>query len=549
MGRCRLLLLQFFFVMVLTPVCPGQTSGGDPCAAPVFPKYGPDRNMFSPQQEEWLASIIDEQTLSRYQKIEDPEGNYLQKTGDRVVAQLPPSELHYSFHIIDLPINNAFSVGGSRIYVTRQLIAFLKSDDELVGLLGHEIGHISSHQMSVNITRAFRRALGVEQVGDRGDIFAKWMQLQDVWRRKEVNLGDESRAEAEQQIADRVAVYSMMRAGYQPAKFAEFFDRLADNKGKTGNFFTDLLGATDPNTKRLRLIIREAAPLPQQCVSAKEPDSQEHFLAWQKAVVSAARLGQKEQIAGVLRKSVLHPPLRGSLEYLQFSPDGHYLLAQDESSVFVLSRDPLTTLFSFEGPNARRAQFSPDSRSVVLDDAELRVQKWDIASRERVFIQAVSVPGGCLESAVSPAGETLACVRRSKEQLEIDLMNVKSGEVLFRKSMNWPVRLFSFTHAEESEVYQNPRAGPLRGPVLSGRPVFSSGNCGFRFRFRPSGPRRNLASRKSEADHRFPFHLHAQWFAGDIEPAEARSFRHRGVSLRRPGERVPARGQWIQTYR
>ncbi len=440
----------------------GQGAGSDACAAPVFPKYGPDRNMFSAQQEEWLANIIDEQTLSQYRKIEDPEGNYLQKMGDRLLAQLPPSDLHYSFFIIDLPINNAFSVGGSRIYVTRQMIAFLKNEDELVGLLGHEIGHISSHQMPVNVTRVFRKALGVQQVGDRNDIFQKWMQLLDVWKRKKVNLGDEGREEVEQQIADRVAVYSMTRTGYQPAKYADLFDRFAENKGKTGNFFTDFLGTTDPNTKRLRLIINQASPLPPQCVTSREPGSQERFLAWQKAVVGAARLAQKEQIAGVLRKSVLHPPLRGSLEYLQFSPDGRYLLAQDESSVFVLSRDPLTTLFSFEGANAKWAQFSADSRSVVLADAELRVQKWDIAARERAFIQAVSVPGGCIESAVSATGETLACLKRSKSDLEIDLLDVKSGDTLFRRTMNWPVRVFSFAHADQSDVYNIRLAGHFR---------------------------------------------------------------------------------------
>ena len=419
-------------------------------------------NFFNEQQEIWLGQILDDQVLKQYNIVEDPERDYLQKMGERMLAQLPPTSRRYEFYIIDYPINNAFSVGGSKIYVTRQLISFLQNEDELAGLLGHEIGHVFTHQIAIDVTRVFRKALNVSQVGDRNDIFQKWNQFQDVWAKKHTSFGDFNREEDEQQIADRIGLYAMMRAGYKPAHLAEFFDRLTENKGKTGNFLTDFFGATDPNTKRVRLLINKATPLPSECVQSLAGNSGSHFQDWRKAVIGASRASAREQVGSVISKIALKPPLRGSLEYLQFSPDGRYLLAQDESSVFVLSREPLSTLFRIDAINAQWAQFSPDSKSVVVVDDELRVQKWDISSSQRTSINAVVLPGRCLDYAVSSTGAFLACMRRRKDDLELNLVDVSSGTILFTKGMNWPVLVLSFMYVEQSQLTQFRRPPNIR---------------------------------------------------------------------------------------
>jgi len=43
---------------------------------------------------------------------------------------------------------------------------------------------------------------------------------------------------------------------------------------------------------------------------------------------------------------VLSSPLRADIAYLRFSPDGRYLLAQDENGIYVLTRDPPKLMFS-----------------------------------------------------------------------------------------------------------------------------------------------------------------------------------------------------------
>lgn len=451
---------SIFFVLLLSlSGVPAPLSGqqaNDSCAPPTF-KIAKEKNMFNEQQEGWLGEILDEEYVKSYNKVEDPDG-YLTQLGERILSQLPPTDRKYSFYIIDYPENNAFSLGGSRIYVSRQLIAFLKNEDELAGLLGHEIGHVVTHQVAIDTTHVFRKKLGIDQVTDRNDIFARWNELRDIWRKKHVVFEDFEREEYEQQIADRIGLYAMMRAGYRPAELASFFDRLAENKGKKGNFFTDFWGVTSPDSKRVRLLIDKATPLPSACVaplqSSSQTSSQSRFLIWQRAVIAANRLKPEEQVSGVLSKTVLQPPLRGSLDYLQFSPDGNYLVAQDESTVFVLSRQPFENLFSFDAVNPQAiqittgrplanyaaltdeaVQFTPDSRSVVFYDMELRVQKWDIATKTRASIYQVTIPGQCLRTALSSTGEVMACLKVEKGDYYILLMDVASSHILFSKKV------------------------------------------------------------------------------------------------------------------
>jgi|GEM_PF-1453744 len=472
----KALLLSYFLCVLLLPGSVSAHQQADACSPPDF-KIAKEKNMFSEQQEAWLGQILDEEYVKTYNKVEDPDG-YLQKLGEHILAQLPATGRKYTFYVIDYPENNAFSLGGSQIYVSRQLIAFLKSEDELAGLLGHEIGHIATHQAALDTTRVFRKKLGVQQVGDRNDIFAKWNELIDLWRKKHVVFQDFEREEYEQQVADRLGLYAMMRAGYHPAQVAALFDRLAENKGKKGNFFTDLFGVTGPDSKRLRLLINKATPLPEACVTPVPADSQDRFQAWRNSVIAADRVKPAEQVSGLMNKTILDPPLRGSLDYMQFSPDGKYLVAQDESTVFVLGREPLENLFTFDAMNSQAiqiktgrpaanfaaltdqaVQFTPDSQSVVFYDMELRVQKWDIASKSRTSIHAVTLPGECIRTALASTGEVLACLKQEKDDFRLLLLNVADSSIIFSRKvvppysadvndlLNQPFRVFpNFYH-------------------------------------------------------------------------------------------------------
>jgi hypothetical protein len=183
--------------------------------------------------------------------------------------------------------------------------------------------------------------------------------------------------------------------------------------GNTGSFWSNLFGTTKPDSKRLGQIIKNTTAMPQACVSART-DTAAQFEAWKKSVVeySSAALTRQESLPGLISKRVLAERLRPETQFIRISPDGKFVLAQDDSSAFVLSRQPLQPIFRFDAWDAGSGQFTPDSHGVVLlfdAEASPRVERWDIGTQKRVDVHEVYVRDGCLTSKVSPDGRTLAC--------------------------------------------------------------------------------------------------------------------------------------------
>jgi predicted Zn-dependent protease len=291
---------------------------------PILSSTSSNTNIFNDEQEEWLGEVIDQTFRKQFHVVEDPDG-YLQKLGERLLAQLPPTKMHYRFFIVDAPELNSFGTAGGRIYIFRRIISFTQNEDELAAVLGHEIGHIATHQAAIEFS-AIMRELNILQVGDRQDIFNKWNQVVDNAAKIRFH-SSEKREQEEQLVADRVGLYSMARAGYDPTHAVDFLDRLFQTKRKTGGFWSDFFGWTSPESKRLREVMRKAAPLSGNCILPLPPDSATHFTAWQKAVLESKVVTAKEDVQGILQKTSLAPQLRGDLNSILFSPDGSYVLA------------------------------------------------------------------------------------------------------------------------------------------------------------------------------------------------------------------------------
>lgn len=325
-------LLLGLFLGFTNALLQGQQPSGAPgmCAAPSLPTTN-GINLFSPEQEEWLGEIMAHDLEKDFKVVADPDGR-LEKLGTRLLAQLPPTKIHYRFSIIDAPINNAFSIAGGRVYVARRLIELADSEDDLAAVVSHEIGHGISHQFAVEISDLFR-SLGISQLGDRQDVINKWNQVLDREAKGKYKV-DEKQHEQGEIAADHIGLYAMIRAGYDPQHAFDFFDRVTQMKGNTGGFWSDFFHQTKPESRRLREMLRNSAPLPPGCITALPAENGTQFLAWQKAVVESQFAVAKEEIPGLQKKTLLKPLLRGDLEQIQFSPDGKYLLAQDDSSIF-----------------------------------------------------------------------------------------------------------------------------------------------------------------------------------------------------------------------
>ena len=456
----RIRLLCLALVALACALAPHVASAQQTCQPPLPPAPAPGQNIFTPQQEMDLGDAIAEQVQHSYRVLDDNAlAAELRRIGARVIKGLPDTGLKFQFFLIDAPDPDAFTLPGGRIYISRKLVAFVRSEDELASILAHELGHVASRQTAEDMTYLFREVLGVTSVGDRRDIFEKYHQLVENSARKPKAFEHGARIEEKEQlVADQLGLYALAGAGYDPAALPSFWERFTETKGKTGGFLSDLFGSTKPEEKRLREMRRALTTLPPACVAARAGTSLAAFQQWQAAVVAYANAARKEALHGVVSKIVLEPPLRGDVTYLHFSPDGRYILAQDDTGINVLTREPFALRFRIDAPEAHTAQFTPDAQSLVYHTSALRVETWSLAEGKQKEAHELVVRGGCLQSELAPDGRTLACLGTN---LDVALYDVSSGAQIFQKKSfykpSWfdlfRLRLLALVSAEESSDF------------------------------------------------------------------------------------------------
>lgn len=441
----RIVTLLSFLLVTFTALRAAPIYGQQGCPPPEVLLRSSQSNIFDDRQEADLGDAIAEHIERTFRVIDDDEiAEYLRRVGARLIKQLPSSSLRFRFFLIDLPEPTAFAIAGGRVYVSRKLVALTHNEDELAGALAHELGHVITHQSAIEMTTSFAKVLNAKEAGDRQDIFNKYHQwIENLAKNPAVLRTSEKRETQEQLVADQIALYAMMGAGYRPQAFADFFDRLAETKGKIGSWISDFFGTTRPESKRLRELIKTINALPETCSGAPLSTTPADYQEWQSEVIGYTGLGTREELHGVLAKKALDPPLEDNIAHIQISPDGKFILAQNSSSIYVLSRQPLTTLFRIDAPDMLRAQFTPDSESVVFHNASLRVERWKIADEQRTGAFELINQTGCWQTSLAPDGKTLACLGTD---FSLALTTVATGKAVFEKK-NF------YTPANQFEVF------------------------------------------------------------------------------------------------
>jgi predicted Zn-dependent protease len=103
-----------------------------------------------------------EGVLQEYGAYADPKLQaYVNGLGQKLAAQSHRAALTWTFTVLDSPEINAFALPGGYVYVTRGIMAYLESEAELAGVIGHEIGHVTARHGAQRATRQQTAGIGV----------------------------------------------------------------------------------------------------------------------------------------------------------------------------------------------------------------------------------------------------------------------------------------------------------------------------------------------------------------------------------------------------
>lgn len=121
-----------------------------------------ERTVMSEQDEVALGKKAHQQILEEYGLYANPRLQaYVNDLGQRLAKQSHRANLTWTFTVLDSPEINAFALPGGYVYVTRGIMAYLDSEAELAGVVGHEIGHVTARHGAQRATRQQTAGLGV----------------------------------------------------------------------------------------------------------------------------------------------------------------------------------------------------------------------------------------------------------------------------------------------------------------------------------------------------------------------------------------------------
>ncbi len=121
-----------------------------------------ERSVMSEQDEITQGRKAHEQVLQEYGVVGDKRLQaYVNDVGQKLAKQSHRAHLEWTFTVLDSPEINAFALPGGYVYVTRGIMAYLDSEAELAGVIGHEIGHVTARHGAQRATRQQRAGIGV----------------------------------------------------------------------------------------------------------------------------------------------------------------------------------------------------------------------------------------------------------------------------------------------------------------------------------------------------------------------------------------------------
>jgi len=179
--------------------------------------------LISESQEIAMGAEYDPQIVSSFGLYEDEALlKLVTEKGTEIGKLSHRPNLQYHFRLLDSPVINAFAVPGGYIYLTRGILAQFNNEAELMGVIGHEIGHVTARHSVQQMTNQQIAQLGLvvgiivsEEFRQFADVASQGLQL----------LFLKFSRDHENQ-SDKLGVEYASKIGYDTHKMADFFNVL-----------------------------------------------------------------------------------------------------------------------------------------------------------------------------------------------------------------------------------------------------------------------------------------------------------------------------------
>ena len=170
--------------------------------------------------------------------------DWLQGVGDRLAANSNKPSQDFHFFVVNSRDINAFATLGGYVAVNAGLILTTTSEDELAGVMSHEIAHVTQNHVLRAVEVQKHDTVPIALAMLAAIVVASRSSTSSAGNATEAAIAAGSGLIAQQQInftreneteADHFGIQTMARAGYDPLAMASFFSRMqAANRSNEG---------------------------------------------------------------------------------------------------------------------------------------------------------------------------------------------------------------------------------------------------------------------------------------------------------------------------
>ncbi len=189
------------------------------------------------QEERELGEKVLQEVVKIWPMVQDPAPKeYVTRIGKRVLATMETQPFDYEFYVLNSTEINAFAVPGGKVFINSGLITTVENEDELAGVMAHEIGHVVARHVARQSEQGTKLALATlgallagillgpqaaAAIGITGQAAATTAMLKY------------SRENEEE--ADYLGMKFMERAGYDPKAMVTMMKKLRRASGPAGS--------------------------------------------------------------------------------------------------------------------------------------------------------------------------------------------------------------------------------------------------------------------------------------------------------------------------
>ncbi|HBE41941.1 MAG TPA: peptidase M48 [Bacteroidales bacterium] len=196
--------------------------------------------LMSEEQEVRMGLAYDPQVIATFGEYKsDYLLNFIRTKTTEMGAISHRPNLEYHIKILDSPVVNAFAVPGGYMYLTRGILAQFNNEAELIGVIGHEMGHITARH---SVSQQTKQQLGqLLLIG--GMIASEKFAQYAGYAMQGMQLLFLSFSRDNEREADALGVEYSSKISYDAHKMADFFQvlnkmNMADSHGGVPTFLS-----------------------------------------------------------------------------------------------------------------------------------------------------------------------------------------------------------------------------------------------------------------------------------------------------------------------